>query len=187
MKRCSQCDFIYEDDQHLCDMDGQELVYEPTLQALQLYATEASTPLDRPALSRVKRLALLSTTSVLIATVLSVGYSGFTNDYVPQNAISPSANVIQAPQALPLEIPAAPVAIATSTVSPSPEANSPRLDKTKMTGNRATPLARSISPSTAPKREPLRAQPAKPTQEKNSGIRGFLKKTKKVLKRPFKF
>lgn len=27
MKRCPQCDFIYEDDQSLCDMDGRELVY----------------------------------------------------------------------------------------------------------------------------------------------------------------
>ena len=27
MKRCPQCEFIYEDDQTLCDMDGKELVY----------------------------------------------------------------------------------------------------------------------------------------------------------------
>ena len=29
MKLCPQCDFIYEDDQSLCDMDGRELVYYP--------------------------------------------------------------------------------------------------------------------------------------------------------------
>ncbi len=29
MKLCSQCEFIYEDDQERCDMDGAELVYEP--------------------------------------------------------------------------------------------------------------------------------------------------------------
>jgi hypothetical protein len=32
MKLCSRCQFIYEDDQECCDMDGAELVYEPTLQ-----------------------------------------------------------------------------------------------------------------------------------------------------------
>jgi len=28
MKLCPQCEFIYEDDQSLCDMDGKELVYD---------------------------------------------------------------------------------------------------------------------------------------------------------------
>lgn len=32
MKLCSQCEFIYEDDQEHCDMDGAQLVYEPTLE-----------------------------------------------------------------------------------------------------------------------------------------------------------
>jgi hypothetical protein len=32
MKLCSQCEFIYEDDQERCDMDGAELVHEPTLE-----------------------------------------------------------------------------------------------------------------------------------------------------------
>ena len=30
MKLCPQCDFIYENDQCLCDMDGATLVYNPT-------------------------------------------------------------------------------------------------------------------------------------------------------------
>jgi FtsZ-interacting cell division protein ZipA len=34
MKVCSQCEFIYEDDQDRCDMDGGELFYEPTLQSV---------------------------------------------------------------------------------------------------------------------------------------------------------
>ena len=32
MKLCTQCQFIYEDDQERCDMDGAELIYEPTLE-----------------------------------------------------------------------------------------------------------------------------------------------------------
>ncbi len=30
MKRCPQCEFIYEDDQSLCDMDGVLLVFDVT-------------------------------------------------------------------------------------------------------------------------------------------------------------
>ena len=30
MKLCPQCEFIYEDDQRFCDMDGQELVHDPS-------------------------------------------------------------------------------------------------------------------------------------------------------------
>jgi hypothetical protein len=33
MKLCSQCEFIYEDDQESCDMDGAELVYQPRRKA----------------------------------------------------------------------------------------------------------------------------------------------------------
>ena len=29
MKLCPQCEFIYEDDQSLCDMDGRDLIYDP--------------------------------------------------------------------------------------------------------------------------------------------------------------
>jgi predicted nucleic acid-binding Zn ribbon protein len=40
MKHCPQCDFIYEDDQSVCDMDGKELVSDPaTLVTEQGFAT----------------------------------------------------------------------------------------------------------------------------------------------------
>lgn len=29
MKLCPQCEFIYEDDQSVCDMDGRDLIYDP--------------------------------------------------------------------------------------------------------------------------------------------------------------
>ncbi len=48
MKLCSQCEFIYEDDQERCDMDGAELVYEPTLEhVFQNDALQATTELER--------------------------------------------------------------------------------------------------------------------------------------------
>jgi hypothetical protein len=48
MKLCSQCEFIYEDDQERCDMDGALLVYEPTLESVFQTALEAKSKLKRP-------------------------------------------------------------------------------------------------------------------------------------------
>src|SRR5258706_13893275 len=43
MKLCPQCDFIYEDDQSVCDMDGKELVSDPaTVGTEQGFATPVS-------------------------------------------------------------------------------------------------------------------------------------------------
>src|SRR2546423_6633728 len=48
MKLCSQCEFIYEDDQELCDMDGAQLVYEPTLERVfPNNAVQVNTELER--------------------------------------------------------------------------------------------------------------------------------------------
>ncbi len=49
MKLCSQCEFIYEDNQERCDMDGAELVYEPTLEGAFQTALEAKSERERPA------------------------------------------------------------------------------------------------------------------------------------------
>jgi hypothetical protein len=49
MKLCSQCEFIYEDAQERCDMDGAELVYEPTLErAFPNDALKAKSELSHP-------------------------------------------------------------------------------------------------------------------------------------------
>lgn len=48
MKLCSQCEFIYEDDQECCDMDGAALVYEPTLESVFQTALEAKAKLEPP-------------------------------------------------------------------------------------------------------------------------------------------
>src|SRR5436190_20904678 len=52
MKRCPQCEFVYEDDQSLCDMDGILLVFDS--QKLPKPNTPASSGLPKPqARSRV--------------------------------------------------------------------------------------------------------------------------------------
>jgi hypothetical protein len=184
MKRCSQCEFIYEDDQHLCDMDGHELVYEPTL-ALQITAPTKQTS------GHPRRFALAAVLAIFLATLLSVGYSGFTREYAPQNTKAPSSN-LQAPHFTPEQnlTPATPEqtqAPATPDESPTPSSShNPRTEQARPKTTVASPIARNVPRITSSGQEPARS-PAKTNHKKESTIGGFLKKTGKVLKRPFKF
>ncbi|CAN5537632.1 hypothetical protein BH20ACI3_BH20ACI3_34730 [soil metagenome] len=136
MKRCPQCDFIYEDEQHLCDMDGYELVYEPNFQPLPISGSHLST---KPPVQLVKsarrRLMLWFAIVFLLGTALFVGYSGFTSKFAPQTIKSPSTNVIKDPQPPPDHVPVTP------TVSPGPSpSRSPKLENKRVTSLRVTPL-----------------------------------------------
>ena len=184
MKRCSQCEFIYEDDQHLCDMDGHELVYEPTLQALQISEPTKQTP------GHTRRFALAAVLAIFLATLLSVGYSGFTREYAPQNTKAPSTKV-EPPYFTPeqTQAPATPEqnqTPATPDESPTPSpSHNPRTEKVRPKTSVASPIARNAPRDTSSGQEPR--SPAKANHKKESTIGGFLKKTGKVLKRPFKF
>ncbi len=175
MKRCSQCDFIYEDDQHLCDMDGHELVYEPTLNPVQLDI--ATKPLPRSATAGARRQALAAGVAVLIAIVLSVGYSALTRESAPQHTKAPATEVIPAPPPQP-DQPAP-----TPAVSPTP---SPSLEKTRVSPSSKSPIALSTPRLSDSRRERIRPQPARANHKKESRIGGFLKKTGNLLKKPFK-
>lgn len=205
MKRCSQCDFIYEDDQHLCDMDGHELVYEPTLHGFQINAVNAETkPSTRPEKPPRRRIVLLAAVAVLIGTVLSFGYSGLTIEYAPQNTKAPSTDIIRAPLSAPDQTPATPAVNPTPSPSHAPLSEKPGVNLTTaspiatsteaaspiaMSTEAPSPIATSTEaplPSTASGRETMRSQPARANHKKESRIGGFLKKTGKLLKKPFK-
>lgn len=88
MKLCPQCDFIYEDDQSVCDMDGKELVSDPaTVVTEQGFATPVSaTPVLVPdvfqmesAGRRWRNLALL--TVFVLATLVIVIYLARANQF----------------------------------------------------------------------------------------------------------
>jgi hypothetical protein len=81
MKLCPQCDFIYEDDQSVCDMDGKELVSNPaTIVTEAAFTTPVSaTPVLVPdvlpvesAGKRWRNFALL--TIFVLATLIIVVY-----------------------------------------------------------------------------------------------------------------
>ena len=71
MKHCPQCDFIYEDDQIVCDMDGKELVLDP---ATVVSATPAmvSDGLPMESAERRRRNFALLTVFVIVALVIVI-------------------------------------------------------------------------------------------------------------------
>ncbi|HEV2884682.1 MAG TPA: hypothetical protein VGW36_07475 [Pyrinomonadaceae bacterium] len=46
MKRCPECEFIYENEQNICDMDGRLLIFDPS--TLSIEATSQETPQATP-------------------------------------------------------------------------------------------------------------------------------------------
>ena len=74
MRVCPLCEFIYEDDQGVCDMDGAALVYDPAPLALaQVSASSGPTH----AKSRLKRFATTAVTGVALGTVLVLVFYAF--------------------------------------------------------------------------------------------------------------
>lgn len=184
MKRCSECDFIYEDEQNRCDMDGHELVFEPTLQSLPVNETTT-----RPSKSRARRLTFAVAVAMLVGVLLSVGYSGLTREDVPQTTKAPPAKVNRAPQSVPIQNPVIVTPPTRETASPTPSpSHSPRLEKTRVRPGTGSPLAKAEprADSAAPVREASRTGSPKSNHKKDSGIGGFLRKTGKILKKPFK-
>ena len=201
MKVCSQCEFIYEDDQSLCDMDGAELVYDPAPLALtQAALSETATPLAH---SRWKRLGATAIAGIVLGTVLVLLFQVFTlrtqeqlSSTGPENSNSSSAQTgdssispnldlsLPVPLVLPVDALPAPVPSASPQSMHVPE-GSPQAITDVLAPPRAdaaTPAPREVT------RKRDRANP-KPLQasSKESKVGSFLKKTGNILKKPFKF
>jgi len=168
MKRCPKCEFIYEDDQSLCDMDGALLVLDsrtlPNLHALQ--TVEA-----KPATKRNRTVPAFAT--LILALVLGLVYYVSTQRSVVVNADS-SIPAVAIPNLAPE--PAIPVL----AVLPLPREEAyPATSKTPA----ATP-AKKLAVKTAL----VQTKTSTPTQKKDeSKVGSILKKTGRILKKPFKF
>src|SRR5687767_2117734 len=118
MKRCPLCDFIYEDGQGRCDMDGIELVPDHRTAPLR---EEASA---RPAKLRRRRFASLPVAGVILGMVLFPTYYVFTRRAAPQNTERPSVKVATDSPA-PYQSPVADVKAADRTTPPPPPGPTP--------------------------------------------------------------
>ena len=184
MKRCPECDFIYENDQSFCDMDGRELVHDPRPVPIeQSVATEPTTP---PVKSQWRSLAVPLLATVGLGAILFVVYYGLTHRTAPQHINRPSAKVITSAQSAPNLVPVLP----TATAIPSPTLSSDAQRSNVKTANSGSPIAKpsqSHSQSAALKREEKKQKSELAKQKKESRIGSILKKTGRILKRPFKF
>lgn len=184
MKRCPQCDFVYEDDQALCDMDGSELASAPTssLSLLPDRLPPTSTP---PAKPRRKNFVGLALAVSCIAVVSSV-YYGYRHGSVPESTANAAVTVL----------PAQP-SIMTEQASPAPSPTpTPVAVQSKPTraqaSNRAVSVGRPApTPAPTPKARPAPRRTEKPTElrnappKKQTGLVSLLKKAGRALKKPF--
>ena len=183
MKRCPKCDFIYEDDQSLCDMDGVLLVLDarnlPNSHAL------ATVPTGRAKAQARRNRAVPAFATVILALVLGMVYYVSIHRRAAQNSYTP-------PSAASTLNPA-PVENATPEPQPSPEvqaqAAAPEIDAAKPAPARQAPLTSAAnSPS---RKQPVKASTVNKTEPEpkkdDSKVGSILKKTGRILKKPFKF
>lgn len=215
MKRCPLCDFIYEDEQSLCDMDGFELVADSGLLTRLDNTALVPVELPQPTSSWGRRLALPTFATVILGAVLFLVYYVPTHRTVRQSNYSPT-QVTSGSQpgrtldpAAPAQLSPAVEAITTASPtdspqsSPSPESEKPNPKADGNTSRSETPApsaSRSPAPKPAEKKHKIAiAQPVganqknrfkqqeHPDEKKDSKIASFLKKTGRILKKPFEF
>ena len=164
MKKCPQCEFIYEDDQSLCDMDGVLLVFDSrSLPNLHTLATVPALP-DRP-LRRNRMVPAFAT--ILLTAVIASFYYFSTPRPVP---VAPPANNF-VPASV-IEAPAPP--------TPTPELN-------QVVDEPGKPEAKPKAPATKQATtKPAAVKPPEPKKD-DSKVGSILKKTGKILKKPFRF
>jgi len=167
MKRCPQCEFIYEDDQSLCDMDGVLLVLDSrTLPNLHALATIPAKVQPR------RNRAVPAFATLILLLVLGMVYYVSTRRHTVPTVEAP-ASVIS---------PAVPVANPTPEAQPSAESKQPPPVEAKPApAKKSTAKTVSVSqPKTSPKTS---SEPKKD----ESKVGSILKKTGRILKKPFKF
>jgi outer membrane biosynthesis protein TonB len=175
MKRCPQCEFIYEDDQSLCDMDGVLLVLDtrklPNLHALTTVPVKARQRRNR---------AVPAFATLILALVLGTVYY-----------VSTRRNTLPTAEA--------PASI-TSTSNPGPEANPTPKAQPSEESKHAQPVESKQPPPVeakpAPAKKPAvktssvsvsQPKPSPEPKKDESKVGSLLKKTGRILKKPFKF
>ena len=205
MKRCPQCEFIYEDDQTCCDMDGIDLVFD--------HASPSVVPPQKSAPSKRfrSRRSLLSLLAVILGVlVLAIAYASleraFTVNSEPASLADTSANEAALQNQ---DQPVKPAVVeqveeATKVASPgkAPIAESPSHKGTVKTYSKSEPLERNslgtrgvilgsiprqnrIDPS-HPQPAMIRPKPEPAPAKKDSKVISIVKKTGRLVTKPFK-
>jgi len=167
MKRCPQCEFIYEDDQSLCDMDGILLVFDSQKLPKQ----------GKSQKSKLRNLILTVFAVLVLTSVLSFVYYVATHQrkVIPSSDSGASVNATQ-PESTDAAVASEPE---NKVITPEP------LSEPKPVVKKTTADAEPKKPAT-PKPNPKKVSSTQP-QESDSKIGSFVKKTGRLLKKPFKF
>lgn len=176
MKRCPKCEFIYEDDQSLCDMDGVLLVFDsrklPNHHALQ------TVPASKTAPKRNRAVPAFAT--VILALVLGLVYYVSVHRKATKNSYTPPApSAASTSNPVPAEV----------NVNPTPEAQppaeEPKPEQPKPAAAAAAPAPVRKAPAVKPTPAPAKSKVDEKKDE--SKVNSILKKTGRILKKPFKF
>jgi len=177
MKRCPKCEFIYEDDQSLCDMDGALLVLDsrklPNLHALQ------TVPATKTAPKRNRAVPAFAT--VILALVLGLVYYVSVHRKATQSTYTPPAPSAASTTTNPVP--------AEVNVNPTPESQPPAAEEPKPEPAKPTAAAAVPAPvkKVAAKPAPTPAKAKVEEKKEESKVNSILKKTGRILKKPFKF
>jgi len=184
MKRCPQCEFIYEDDQSLCDMDGALLVFD----SRSLPNMHALAPVDAPAVSVTHKAHWRHRTfpamaALILATVFSLVYFVSTQRRTSAPVPVPSMTLPASNLTAPTEAKPEPPQPATeaSSAAPVTEETKPETNKPS-----ATPAAQKATSQTSSKTRTTQPKPTGQTKKDDSKVGSILKKTGRILKKPFK-
>ena len=99
MKHCPQCDFIYEDDQNVCDMDGKELVSdsatvvnEPSFAMPPLPDPETDAAPSQSPARRWRNFALVTVVGFVIAALVVAVYLARTHQLRSRESSEPATD-----------------------------------------------------------------------------------------------
>ena len=173
MKKCPECEFLYEDDQSLCDMDGALLVLDSrTLPNVHALAT-----VPAPVQQRRNR-AVPAFATLILALVLGSVY--YVSTQRPRYSPAPVTSTSSIPAAV--ESVALPAPEAKPSESPKEEVKEEAKPATKQ-----LPRTPAKQPAVKAAPSPQTAKPAIEPKKEDSKVGSILKKTGRILKKPFKF
>jgi hypothetical protein len=177
MKRCPLCDFIYEDDQGICDMDGIELVRDG-----EMLSPAAKDSTDKPSVSagvrRRRRSLHLLLGFGLGAAVFSAYYSSVNQAAPAGSGQGAAATSVALPAPANVEVPPA-----QPPATPPAETPAPPTEET-------TPAPTPTAPASEPRGAGAgakRPRPGSGNRKKESKLASILNKTGRMLKKPFGF
>ena len=177
MKRCPKCEFIYEDDQSLCDMDGVLLVLDS--RKLPNHGALQTVPAPKTAPKRNRAVPAFAT--VILALVLGLVYYVSVHRRATQSSYTPPPpSAASTSNPVPAEV----------NINPTPEAQPPASEEPKPEPAKRAAAAAAPAPVkkvavTQPTPAPAKSKADEKKDE--SKVNSILKKTGRILKKPFKF